>query len=134
MDVTEYVEPGMKKEITFRVGEEHSAVHMGSGALKVLATPIMIAYMERAGRDLLQEVLPQGYSSVGVHVDVRHLAPTPLGGNVRVTCEVLEVDGRRILFDVQAYDEQEKVGEGRHQRVVIDVERFLQRVEAKRAV
>jgi fluoroacetyl-CoA thioesterase len=67
-------------------------------------------------------------------VDVRHLAPTPLGGNVRVTCEVLEVDGRRILFDVQAYDEQEKVGEGRHQRVVIDVERFLQRVEAKRAV
>jgi hypothetical protein len=66
MDVTEYVEPGMKKEITFRVGEEHSAVHVGSGALKVLATPIMIAYMERAGRDLLQEVLPQGYSSVGV--------------------------------------------------------------------
>ena len=97
----------------------------------MLATPIMIANMERASRDLLGKVLPQGYSSVGVHVDVRHLAPTPLGGQVRVTCEVLEVDGRRVLFDVQAHDKEEKVGEGRHERIVIDVERFLQRVKAK---
>jgi fluoroacetyl-CoA thioesterase len=131
MDVTEYVQPGMKEEITFQVGEEQTAVHVGSGGLKVLATPIMIAYMERASRDLLGKVLPQGYSSVGVHVDVRHLAPTPLGGHVEVTCEVLGVDGRRVLFDVKAYDEEEKVGEGRHERVVIGVERFLQRVEAK---
>jgi len=133
MDVTEYVQPGMKNEITFQVEEEHTAVHVGSGALKVLATPVMIAFMERVGRDLLQEVLPQGYSSVGVHVNIRHLAPTPLGGSVRVTCEVMEVDGRRILFDVQAHDVEEKVGEGKHERVVIDVDRFLQRVEAKQA-
>jgi fluoroacetyl-CoA thioesterase len=131
MDVTEYVQPGMKEEITFQVEQEQTAVHVGSGGLKVLATPIMIAYMERVSRTLLDKVLPKGYSSVGVHVNVRHLAPTPLGGQVWVMCEVLQVDGRRVLFDVQARDDEEMVGDGRHERVVIDVERFLQRVAAK---
>jgi len=131
MDVTEYVQPGMKKEISFTVEEGHTAVHVGSGSVKVLATPIMIAFMERAARDLLEECLPEGYSSVGVHVDVRHLAPTPLGGAVRVACEVLDVDGRNVAFGVNAWDAQEQVGEGRHQRVVIDIARFLQRAEAK---
>ena len=131
MDVTEFVQPGMKKEINFTVEEQHTAVHVGSGSVKGLATPVMIAFMERAARDLLEECLPEGYSSVGVHVDVRHLAPTPQGGEVRVRAEVLSLDGRRVDFTVQAWDAVELVGEGCHQRVVIDEARFAQRVQGK---
>ncbi|MBN1147424.1 MAG: thioesterase family protein [Anaerolineales bacterium] len=133
MDVTEFVQPGMKKEIAFEVKPQHSAVHVGSGSVEALATPVMIAFMERAARDLLAECLPDGYSSVGVHVDVHHLAPTPLGGAVRVACEVLDVDGRRVAFAVSAWDAHEQIGDGQHQRVVIDLARFLQRLEAKQA-
>ena len=77
METKDYIRVGMKSEVSFLVETEHTAVHVGSGSLKVLATPIMVAYMERAARDLLAALLPAGYSSVGVHVDVRHLAPTP---------------------------------------------------------
>jgi len=97
----------------------------------VLATPWMIAFMERNARRLLGERLPAGYSSVGSHVDVRHLAPTPVGGRVRVRAEVLAVDGWKVEFVIQAWDEQELIGEGRHQRVVIEEERFLRRVARK---
>lgn len=133
MDVHEVVQPGMEKESTFLVAEEYTAAHVGSGSLRVLATPSMIAFMERTARDLLEELLPEGYSSVGVHVDVRHLAPTPVGSSVRVRCEVKEVSGRLVNFAVEAWDRDERIGEGRHQRALIEVKRFLQRVEAKRA-
>jgi predicted thioesterase len=87
--------------------------------------------MERVARDLMEKDLPEGYSSVGAQVDVRHLAATPVGAKVRVSCEVIEVDGRRVDFSVEAWDESEKVGEGRHRRYVIEVSRFLKRLEAK---
>jgi predicted thioesterase len=132
MEVRKYIKPGKKNEASFQIEECYTASHVGSGSLRVLATPSMIAFMERTARDLLEDVLPEGYSSVGVHVDVRHLAPTPIGGQVRVVCEVFEVHGRSVDFVVQAWDSQEKVGEGRHQRVVIDVSRFLKRIEAKK--
>ena len=122
---------GMKKEQTFEVQEHHSAGHVGSGSLRVLATPSMIGFMERVARDLMQEHLAEGSSSVGVHVDVRHLAATPVGSTVRVVCEITAVEGRRVDFAVQAWDEVEKVGEGRHERYVIDVARFLKRLESK---
>jgi predicted thioesterase len=131
MDLTELILPGMGGERSFQVEEQYTAAHLGSGSLRVLATPSMILFMERAAHSLLAQRLPEGYSSVGILVDVRHLAPTPLGANVRITCEVLEVDGLRVTFNVQAWDEQEKVGEGRHQRAVINKERFLRRVESK---
>ena len=133
MEVDDWVQPGMSKEQEYWVEEQFTAVHVGSGSLRVLATPSMIAFMERTARDLLEQILPQGYSSVGVHVDVRHLAPTPMGGHVRVNCEVTGVDGSRVDFRVEVRDETELVGEGLHQRVVIDVARFLRRVEAKQA-
>jgi len=75
--------------------------------------------------------VPAGYSSVGVHVDVRHLAPTPINKSVRVRCEIFEVKGRGIKFSVTAWDEVEKIGEGQHKRVIIEVDRFFSRVEAK---
>jgi predicted thioesterase len=133
MDVNGIIKAGMKKEITFQVEEQYTAAHVGSGSLRVLATPSMIAFMERAACDLLQQHLPEGYSSVGMLVEVRHLSPTPSGGAMRVECEVLEVDRWRVTFAVQAWDGLEKVGDGRHQRAVIEVGRFLGRVEEKRA-
>jgi fluoroacetyl-CoA thioesterase len=131
MEFSECIEVGMKHEATFQVDEQYTAFHIGSGSLRVLATPSMIGFMERISHQLLTRCLPEGYSSVGAVVDVRHLAPTPLGWTVRVTSEVIEVDGRKVTLAVEAWDDQEMVGEGRHQRVVIDLNRFLQRVEAK---
>lgn len=131
MDFNEYIKTGMQGEMVVQVEEQHSAEHVGSGSMRVLATPMMIAFMEQTARDLLARLLPQGYSSVGVHVDVRHLAPTPLGCAVRIVCEIIEVDGSKILFSVQAWDPVEQVGSGNHQRVIINEERFLNRVKTK---
>jgi predicted thioesterase len=131
MDLSRILRPGMQREETFRVEEEHAAIHIGSGSSRVLATPWMIAFMERVSHRLLSENLPPGYSSVGVVVDVRHLAPTPIGETVRVRAEIIELNEMKVALVVQAWDKQDLVGEGRHQRVVIDEARFLKRVEAK---
>ncbi len=131
MEVNDLIHPGMTLEKTFVVQEQHLAAHLGSGSLRVLATPAMIAAMEAVSHTLLAQALPEGYSSVGTHVDVRHLAPTPLGSTVRVKTEVMEVDGIRVQFNVQAWDEREQVGSGLHERVVIDHARFLRRVASK---
>ena len=131
MDAAVFFQKGLRAEQTFIVEEQYTAGHVGSGSLRVLATPGMIGFIERVARDLMEANLPEGLSSVGVRVDVRHLAATPVGGQVRVACEVVETDGRRVDFAVVAWDEFEKVGEGLHQRYVIDVERFLKRLETK---
>ena len=131
MDLSALIKPGMSLETTFQVEAQHSAAQIGSGSLRVLATPIMIAFMESTSHRLLAQRLPAGYSSVGMLVNVRHLAPTPLGSSVRVLSEVLEVDGLRVTFSVYAWDQSEQIGDGQHQRMVIDEARFLRRVEAK---
>jgi fluoroacetyl-CoA thioesterase len=131
MQPMDFIQAGMTREDVFKVESEHSAAHVGSGSARVLATPWMIAFMERTARDLLGEVLPAGYSSVGVHVDVRHLAPSPIGSRVRSRVEVTAVQGVKVDFTVRLWDEQELVGEGTHQRVVIEEERFLRRVAGK---
>jgi fluoroacetyl-CoA thioesterase len=132
MENPEPIQIGMQYEKSFQVEERHTAAHVGSGDLSVLATPSMIAFMEDVARDLLAQHLPPGDSSVGVLVDVRHLAATPMGQPVRVACQVTEIDGRRVTFNVEAWDALERVGEGRHQRVIIDAARFLARLDAKR--
>ncbi len=132
MDIAEVIQKGMTREETFQVAEEHTAIHVGSGGSRVLATPWMIAFIERAAHRLLAENLPAGESSVGVLVDVRHLAPTPIGAAVRVQVEIVTLDGAQVTFSVQAWDQAEKIGEGRHQRVVINEARFLRRVEGKK--
>jgi len=131
MDFSENIQPGMTVERTFPVEEGHSALQAGSGGVPVLATPWMIAFMENAAFNLLESILPEGLSSVGVLVEVRHLAPTPIGGKVRVQAEVTEVEGSGVSFCVRAWDEGEQIGTGQHQRVVIDKVRFLKRVEEK---
>ena len=132
MDINEVIQKGMIREEMFQVAEEHTAIHVGSGGSRVLATPWMIAFMERVAHRLLAENLPAGESSVGVLVDVRHLAPTPIGAAVRVQVEIVTVDGAQVTFSVQAWDQAEKIGEGRHQRVLINEARFQRRVEGKK--
>ena len=133
MEVKDVVQVGAAEERVFRVEERFTATHIGSGSLAVLATPSMIGFMEWVACDLLARRLPEGLSSVGILVEVRHLAPTPMGKEVRVRSEVTEVDGRRVTFTVQAWDAVELVGEGRHQRAVVEVSRFLHRVKSKEA-
>lgn len=131
MDIDQLFPVGLAKEQSFIVQEELTALHLGSGSLRVLATPAMIGFMEQTARDLMAERLPAGSSSVGVLVHVRHLAPTPVGAEVRVRAEVLSVDGLKVTFSVQAWDPLEIAGEGQHERVVIDEQRFLTRVTTK---
>ena len=131
MEINELIQPGMTRVDSFPIDIKNSAIHLGSGSSRVLATPWMIAFMERVSHRLLTCCLPEGYSSVGTHLDVRHLAPTPIGATIRVKAEVLSVDGIRIYFKIEAWDNLEKIGEGTHERVVIDEARFLRRVEKK---
>jgi fluoroacetyl-CoA thioesterase len=131
MDVNELIHPGMSLEKTFVVQEQHLAPHLGSGSLRVLATPAMISFMEGISHALLAQHLPEGYSTVGVHIDVRHLAPTPLGGSVRVKTQVMQINGIQVQFDVEAWDEREQIGSGLHERVVIEQARFMRRIAAK---
>lgn len=131
MELTSLFQTGLTREEHIVIGEEHLASHLGSGSIGVFATPAMIAQMERTALLLLAEKLTPGQTSVGVRVDVRHLAPTPIGMQARIRAEVLSVDGNLVEFRVEAWDAQEKIGEGTHLRAVIDEDRFLKRVAAK---
>jgi predicted thioesterase len=122
---------GLSREDHYQVLEEHTAPHLGSGSVPVLATPMLIAFLERSAHRLVSDHLPVGSTSVGVRIDVRHLAPTPVGGQVRVRAELVEVQGPRLSLDLQAWDAYEPIASGSHKRVVIDPERFLARVADK---
>jgi len=113
------------------VGEEHTAPSIGSGKVRVLATPVMINLIEAAALAAIEHLLPGGYQSLGTHLDVRHLAATPVGMKVRATADVTKVDGRTVTFKVSASDEKELIGEGTHERVVVNVAKFDQRVQRK---
>jgi fluoroacetyl-CoA thioesterase len=131
MEFSELIHPGMTREDSFEIAVENSAIHLGSGSSRVLATPWMIAFMERVSHRLLTCCLPEGYSSVGTHLDVRHLAPTPVGATLQVRAEVLSIEGGKVYFAIEAWDNLEKVGQGTHERVIIDEARFWRRVEKK---
>jgi predicted thioesterase len=113
------------------VGEEHTAPSIGSGKVRVLATPVMINLIEAAALAAIEHLLPSGCQSLGTHLDVRHLAATPVGMKVRATAEVTRVDGRTVFFRVDARDEIDLIGDGSHERVVVNVAKFDQRVQRK---
>ncbi len=113
------------------VTEGWTATAMGSGTVPVLATPALVALMEQAAVRALEGRLPPGQTSVGVRIDVRHLAATPLGMRVRARAALVAAEGRRLTFQIEAWDETEKIGEATHERVVVDVARFMERVEGK---
>lgn len=120
-------------------GEEHRLVtsdiaidFLGLENARVLGTPFLIMLLEMTARNTIKRYLDEGFDSVGTHVDVKHLAATPMGMSVTCHAEIIEVNDRRVLCTVEAYDEKEKIAEGKHERFVIHVERFAARVQAKR--
>lgn len=119
---------------TLIVTDEHTAPRVGSGLIRVLATPVMINLIEAAALNACEQLLPAGHQSLGTRLDVSHVAATPVGMRVTATAEVLRTEGRHIFFKVVAHDERDLIGEGSHDRVVVDVERFDKRVQEKMAL
>lgn len=123
--------PGLIGESQTVVTEANTAKHLGSGNVDVFATPEMVRLMEQAGVAAVDHLLPEEQRTVGVALDVKHLAATPPGMTVTARAELIAVEGHRLTFRVEAFDEVEKVGEGTHQRYVIDVAGFQRRVAEK---
>jgi fluoroacetyl-CoA thioesterase len=125
------IKSGLRGSAELTVGEEHTAPSIGSGHVHVLATPVMINLIEAAALAAVEHLLPAGYQSLGTHLDVRHIAATPVGMRVHAMAEVVSVDGRTIRFRVEARDEVELIGDGSHERVVVNVAKFDQRLQRK---
>jgi len=125
------LKPGLKGQAELVVGEEHTAPRVGSGRVHVLATPVMINLIEAAALQAAENLLPPGHQSLGIRLDVRHFAATPVGMRVTATAELTKVEGRTLFFRVEAHDEKEPIGDGTHERVVVNVERFDKRVQRK---
>jgi fluoroacetyl-CoA thioesterase len=125
------VRPGLTGTASLVVAAEHTAPRVGSGRIAVLATPVMINVIEAAALAAVEHLLSAGYQSLGIRLDVRHFAATPVGLTVTATAEVTGVEGRTISFRVAARDEREAIGEGTHERVVVNVARFDERVQRK---
>ena len=113
------------------VGEQHTAPRVGSGRIRVLATPVMINLIEAAALAAVEQSLPDQHQSLGTRLDISHVAATPVGMRVRATAEVVGVEGRTLRFRVRAEDEFDLIGEGTHERVVVNVERLDERVRDK---
>ena len=122
---------GRKGSAELLVCEEHTAPRIGSGRVHVLATPVMINLIEAAALDAVENLLPAGHQSLGIRLDIRHYAATPVGMRIRAMAELVKVEGRTLDFRVEAHDEREPIGDGTHQRVIVNVERFDQRVQKK---
>ncbi|MDR1277157.1 MAG: thioesterase family protein [Treponema sp.] len=133
MDFDLILKPGLTGEKNEAVTDDNTAESWGSGGLPVYATPSMIALMEGAAVNAVDKLLPAGWSTVGTELDVKHLSATPAGLEVRAVAELLEIDGRRLLFKVDAFDRAGKIGEGRHSRFIVENERFLQKTTGKKA-
>lgn len=128
------IEPGLVKEMTITVPESDTARFTGGESLPpVLATPRVISYLERTAHYAVYPLLAPGQTSVGTMVNMRHLAPTPVGMEVRFRVELIEVDRRRLRFKIEAFDAVEKVAEGEHERFIVDEDRFYQRLADKQA-
>jgi predicted thioesterase len=125
------LKPGLTGSTEIVVGTRDTAPHVGSGKIKVLATPVMVSLMEEAALNAVEGYLPPGQQTVGTRLDITHVAATPVGLRVTARAEVTRIDGRRITFRVWADDETERIGEGTHERIVVDVARFDARAQAK---
>ncbi len=130
-DSTSNIKAGMTGSAELIVGEEHTAPRVGSGKIRVLATPVMINLIEAAALKAAEHLLPPGHQSLGTLLNVKHIAATPVGMKIKALAAVTKVEGRNIFFDVTAEDEKETIGGGTHERVVVNVERFDKRVQRK---
>jgi predicted thioesterase len=123
--------PGLKAETEWTVTDADTAARWGSGLVPVYGTPALVGQMENTAVVALTGHLPFGQTSVGGRIEVRHLAPTPVGMKVRVVAELVEVDGRKLVFKLEAWDEVEKIGEATHDRFIIDEAKFMAKVQSK---
>lgn len=125
------MEIGAKFKVTIKVEERDTAKAHGSGTLLVLATPRMIALMEESAYKCIDKYLEEGQASVGTYLDVKHLAATPVGMEAYAESEVIEVDGRKVVFSVKAYDEKGLIGEGKHERFIVFSDKFVSKTYQK---
>ena len=123
--------PGLHAEVEHTVTDADSASNWGSGLVPVFSTPALVGLMESTAVAALTGRLAPGQPTVGAHIDVRHLAATPIGMQVRARAELMGVEGRRLVFKIQAWDESELIGEADHERFVVDEAKFIGRVQAK---
>jgi predicted thioesterase len=124
--------PGFAAELELTVTDADTASRWGSGLVPVFSTPALVGLMESAAVKALSGHLVPGQTTVGGHIDVHHLAATPIGMTVRAKAELTAVDGRKLTFKIQAWDEVELIGEADHERFVVDEARFVEKVDAKR--
>ena len=122
---------GMKGTVTTLVEREDTALEVGSGSLLVYATPCMVALMEGAACEAIEAALSDGKTSVGTELNITHLSATPVGLDVRAEAELIAIDGNLLTFQVTAFDESCKIGEGTHKRAIISTQRFLEKTYAK---
>lgn len=125
------LQPGLKLQRQEVVDSQNAISFLGEQGVRVLSTPALIMFLEMTSRDLAKEHLDPGFDTVGTHVDVSHLAATPIGMSVTYHSELVEVNPPRLRFRVEAYDSREKIAEGFHERAIIDVAKFTKRVQAK---
>ena len=121
----------MHGEARTKVTGDNTALKFGSGSVDVFGTPAMIALMEEASINTVDIKLPEGFATVGIELSIKHIAATPKGMNVTASAELLEIDGKRLVFKVEAFDEVEKIGEGTHQRYIIELDKFKSRAQSK---
>lgn len=124
---------GIKGKLRITVNEKNTAASFESGLLSVFATPAMIALMEKTSYTSVESELGEGMSTVGTSVEIKHISATPVGMDVTCESELVEIDGRRLVFTVKAYDECGLIGEGTHERFIINSENFLSKTNAKKA-
>ncbi len=122
------IKPGLYCEEEYIVKEDHLASRIGSGGVDVLATPMMIAFMENTALRCVEKLLPEGYITVGIMVNVRHLNPAPVGAHIKVAAKLVNVEGRKLVFDVKAYWGNVLIGEGTHERFIVNKDRFMEKV------
>ena len=125
------METGICGVQTITVAEQQTAKHLGSGELAVFATPCMIALMENTAYRSVQPQLEPGQGTVGTLLNVKHLAATPVGMEVRCETKLIEIDRKRLVFEVKAFDACGLIGEGVHERFIVDNQRFMQKAEGK---
>lgn len=122
---------GIKCVIEDIVIEDQTALILGSGGLAVYGTPAMIRLMEHAAWSSVEDCMGEGYSTVGTLMNVKHLSASPVGAHIRCESELVEIDGRKLVFKVSAYDDNGLIGEGLHERFIINSEKFMDRAKSK---
>lgn len=133
MDFSEIIKPGLKAQESLEVTRHNIASALGCGGLDVFSTPSMITLMECTAVYAVDPLLPQGWSTVGTELNVKHLSASPVGMKISATAELLSINGRALTFKVDAFDEKGKIGEGTHGRFIVENEKFLKKAEGKKS-